>query len=60
MMCPEEDYSAVVETLAIDEILMWKIRVGKETKNHEYLPIKRIPERIMGYKFRNCSVIDIY
>ena len=32
MMCPEEDYSAVVETLAIDEILMWKIRVGKETK----------------------------
>jgi len=27
MMCPEEDYSTVVETLAIDDILKLIIRV---------------------------------
>ena len=36
-MCPEEDYSTVVETLAIDDILKLIIRVGiEETKSHEY------------------------
>ena len=36
MMCPEEDYSTVVETLAIDDILKLIIRAGiEETKSHE-------------------------
>ena len=37
MMCPEEDYSTVVETLAIDDILKLIIRVGiEETKSHNH------------------------
>ena len=35
-MCPEEDYSTVVETLAIDDILKLIIWVEiEETKSHE-------------------------
>ena len=39
MMCPEEDYSTVVETLAIDDIL---IRVGiEETKSQWHYCFKQ-------------------
>ena len=40
MMCPEEDYSTVVETLAIDDILKLIIRVGiEETKSHKLIAL---------------------
>ena len=38
-MCPEEDYSTVVETLGIDD--NWREKFGlelKKPKNHEYQP----------------------
>ena len=38
-MCPEEDYSTVVD--AIDDIGI------EETKNHEYQPTKRVPESFL-------------
>ena len=42
-MCPEEDYNTVVEMLAFDVI----IQVGiEETKNHDYQPTERFPERV--------------
>ena len=42
-MCPEEDYSTVVEMLAFDVI----IQVGiEETKNHNYQPTERFPDRV--------------
>ena len=34
-MCPEEDYSTVVETLAFDEKIWVQI---EETEDHEYQP----------------------
>ena len=42
-MCPEEDYSAVVKMLTFD-VIIW---VGiEETKNHDYQPTERFPERV--------------
>ena len=48
-ICPEEDYSTVVEMLVFDDN---DKNLGRISKNHEYQPTKRIPET------RHCITYD--
>ena len=50
-ICPEEEYSTVVEMLAFE--------VGIE-KNQEYQPTKRIPESRQLYIFCNITVMMLH
>ena len=66
LQCPEEDYSTVVETLAIDD--NWRENFGLKPKDHEYQPTERILKNdpnllctIAGFMARgqrsNCCIL---
>ena len=57
MMCPEEDYSTVVETLAIDDILKLIIRVGIEETKSQMLQLSKFH---LPLSLRNCILWGDY